>query len=263
MIKKIVILGAGNLAWHFVDKISKTDINIMQVFSITHKSAKKLADKYKLPYTDNPEDISADADIYLFMLSDTGLRELSEKFPHKNKTMVHTSGSLPMDIFKNKTNNYGVLYPYQTFRKEIEMDFSKIPMCIEASDSKTEKELSDFAETLNCKYYFFDSEKRKILHIAAVFACNFMNHSIHLGETILKNNNIDEKLLNPLLEQSFKNILNFSAKNTQTGPAVRNDNIIINKHIEILKNNSTLQEVYKILSKSIIEINNNNNENGK
>lgn len=252
MFKQIVILGAGNVATHFMNAISLTDIQVLQIYSRTEESAASLAGFYKTKHTSKLTDITEKADAYFFMLSDTGLIKTINNFPYRNRTLIHTAGSINADIFGKLTDNYGVLYPYQTFTKSIETDFSKTPLCIEASGIELQNCLMGFAEKLGCKYYFIDTQKRKILHLAAVFACNFMNHCIDLGERILESNEIDRNILFPLISQSLNKLNFISAAESQTGPAHRGDMQIINEHIKLLQYDKDLAELYKIITQSII-----------
>lgn len=252
MINKIAILGAGNVSHHFVKAFVESDYyTISQVYSRNLSSVRNLAQKYGLHYTDDIYNITDDADLYLFLLSDTGIREVVTKFPIRHKRMAHSSGSISINIFENLTDDYAVFYPFQTFRKEIQMDFSGVPVCIEASNKEFENQLTKLANDLSCKYYFYNSEQRIILHLAAVFACNFMNHSVHIGEEILKSANINPEIIKPLLRQSFNNILNYGAGKVQTGPAIRNDKVVINNHLSLLKKDPELQELYAIFTNSI------------
>lgn len=255
MLKRFVIVGAGNVAQHFANSLSSSGFEIIQVYSRTELSAKSLASKYNCSFTTEINNISDEADIYLFMLSDTGIIEKVKSFPHKNKIMLHTSGSISVDIFKDLTDNYGVFYPFQTFRKEISVDFKKTPICIEASNQSIEKVLRELSAKLGCESYYMNSEKRQALHVAAVFACNFMNHSVHLGEHLLDKYNIPRELLKPLLEQSFSNILSYSASKSQTGPAIRKDDKIIKSHLNLLKDDELLVKLYETITQSIIEKN--------
>lgn len=251
MLKHIVIVGAGNVAHHFAKALDQSGFKIVQVYSRTLSSAQKLALHLNCPPTTDINNIYSNADLYLFMLSDTGIKEVASKFPYKNKLMLHTSGSIPMQVFKNKTDRYGVIYPFQTFRREINIDFEKVPICIEACNDMVKQMLTDLSERLKCKSFYLNSEQRRTLHLSAVFSCNFMNHMINIGEKILDEKNIDREILKPLLEQSFSNIINHSAGNSQTGPAIRNDKEVMEKHLEILSDNESLKNIYLAISKNI------------
>ncbi|MDR2835572.1 MAG: DUF2520 domain-containing protein [Bacteroidales bacterium] len=248
---KIAIIGAGNVASHFVEKIKNTDIQILQICNRHINKAKKLANIVNAEAIDNFEQILPNADIYFFMLSDSGIVEIIDKIKSQKGIFVHTSGTLSKDIFKNHTNNYGVFYPFQTFSEKDKLNFNDLPILLDTSNKYTSEILEKFAQNLKCKVYNIDEKQRQIIHLSGIFASNFANHCVFLGEQILKNENIDIDIIQPLLKQSFNKIFSIGAKKAQTGPAYRNDEIIIEKHLKMLENNRNLSEIYKILSKSI------------
>ncbi|HOK37919.1 MAG TPA: DUF2520 domain-containing protein [Bacteroidales bacterium] len=254
MINSIVILGTGNVAFHLGKFLHTCNIKILQIFGrnvIDGENLGKILNSY---FINDISQISDKADLYIFAMTDTANYDIAVKANNlKGKFLVHTSGSLESSIFKNITDRYGVLYPFQTFTKNIEiLDYQKIPFCIESSDKKSLNELKDLIERLGCKFYEMDYERRKKLHLSGVFASNFMNHCVYLAEKILKNSEIDKEIMSSLLKQSFYKILKNGAYQSQTGPAIRNDEIIMNKHLKLLENNPIEKEIYKKLSESII-----------
>jgi predicted short-subunit dehydrogenase-like oxidoreductase (DUF2520 family) len=252
MINSVIICGSGNVAFHLARAFSSAGILIKQIYSRNTSSGNELADIAKCGFTNNLLKIETDADAYVFAMNDSANTEVAKLIKTKdNAIFLHTAGSLSMNIFQNKTKNYGVFYPFQTFSKDIDLDFSRIPICIEASNSQTLIAIIALAEKLSCKFYEIDEDKRKTLHLAGVFACNFMNHCVFLGEEILKSEGIPHDLLKPLLEQSFSKLLDSGAYSSQTGPALRNDKISIEKHLEYLQNDKNLSDIYNLLSSSI------------
>ena len=253
-IKKIVVLGAGNLAKSFISSLKEKDINVLQIYNRHIEKIENLAKTVNAEAIDNIENLSQEADAFFFMLSDTGIVEIVEKIQPTNAILLHSAGSVPIDIFKNKSENYGVFYPFQTFSVEAAVDFYDVPLCVNASNEITYNKIKNFAKILNCKIIKANEEERKYLHLSGVFACNFMNHCICIAEKILESKNLDKKLLLPLLKQSFNKVLETGAYHSQTGPAIRNDSETIAKHLEILKNDKILSEIYKIMTDSIINL---------
>ncbi|MCK9321644.1 MAG: DUF2520 domain-containing protein [Bacteroidales bacterium] len=248
----IVILGSGNVANHFAKALKKAEINIKQIFGRNIETVSELAKSINSSYTTNIADIVQDADIYFFIMNDEANISICNQINIKpNCILAHTAGSQSINIFKNKTPNYGVFYPFQTFTKSVETDFSNVPICLEASNNKTYLEFEKIAQKLNCKTFNLDASKREIVHLSGVFAANFMNHCVNIAEVILTENNISTDIIKPLLEQSFFKLLNNKAANSQTGPAIRNDNFTIEKHIELIKENKQYSEVYQVLTNSI------------
>ncbi len=251
---KVVLLGSGNVAFHLTDALISAGHKIEQIYGRNEKTTKELAKTANTSFCINPKDITPLADIYFFCMNDIANIEISGKINVKsNPIIVHTAGSQSMSIFKDKTKNYGVFYPFQTFTKGVKTDFSKVPVCIEASNDNTYQSLEKIADSLNCKSYNLDEKGRETLHLCGVFAANFMNHCVSLSEALLEENQISKDLIKPLLEQSFYKIINSGSQVSQTGPALREDQETINKHLNILKDNKQYSKVYQVLTESIIE----------
>ena len=159
-----------------------------------------------------------------------------------------------MNIFKNRFENFGVFYPVQTFSKTRNLDFSKIPICIEANSITLENELLELAKILSSSACVIDSEKRKFLHLSAVFASNFSNHMYDIAAEILSQKDISFDLLKPLIDETAQKAIDTGARNAQTGPAVRNDQKIIQNHIEMLKNQPEFEKIYRFVSESIFKL---------
>jgi len=163
--------------------------------------------------------------------------------------VVHTSGTSELSVLDSK-NKKGVFYPLQTFSKDKEIDFSSIPMCLEAENEEDFKTLENVAQTLSQKVFAISSEQRKSLHVAAVFVCNFVNHMYTIGNQICEENKVPFEVLQPLILETANKITDLKPETAQTGPALRNDTKTINKHLEFLQE-SNYQELYKLLTQSI------------
>ena len=261
MINSIIIFGSGNVASHLVPALLESNIKILQIFSRNKDTACKLAKLANADFVSDIKSILPSADAYFFAMNDLANTQIANSLNIEHgKIMVHTAGSLSMNIFMEKTNNYGVFYPFQTFSRDSDLDFSKVPICLESSNDYCMNELEGLADRLSCNHYKINEDERKTIHLAGVFACNFMNHTVYLGQNILENSGIPQSILMPLLEQSFNKIINRGAKDSQTGPAIRNDKISIEKHLEILQKNKNLYDLYKVLSESINKTYNSNED---
>jgi predicted short-subunit dehydrogenase-like oxidoreductase (DUF2520 family) len=139
----------------------------------------------------------------------------------------------------------------QTFSKAKKIDFKKVPLCIEAGNAKALQQLKVIAGNLSGVVDEVDGEQRKILHLAAVFACNFTNHLYHISQQLLESNGLNFDLLKPLIVETADKINGTLPKEAQTGPAVRGDDATIKTHLNMLQEDAGLQEMYIILSRSI------------
>ncbi len=250
---KFCIIGAGNLATHLAVELHRKAGEVIQLYSRTETSARKLADKIDCAYTTSVTQITPDADIYFTALKDSAVAEVLGRVNLKNKLIVHTSGSLPLSVLKNFSKNYGVFYPLQTFSKSREVDFREIPLFVEANNPTNEQRLTQLARQISGKVFVLDSSKRKSLHIAAVFACNFVNHFYALAGDYLEAQNIPFDVLRPLVAETAGKVQELSPNEAQTGPAVRFDENIIGDHLKALEAFPEMKTLYNSISKSIFE----------
>jgi len=249
--KNIVLIGSGNVATHLGLSLVNNGYNIKQVWSKQLKNADILAKKLDSTSTDALNNLK-NADFYIVSVKDDALESVIKQLNLNN--IIHTSGSIGLEVFNEKSENYGVFYPLQTFNKEINLNFSKTPICIEANNKLFESELLNIGNNLSDKVVTINSNQRKQLHIAAIFACNFTNHMFSLAYTILAKSYIDFKLLLPLINQTIIKLNKNNPSQMQTGPAKRKDKKVIQNHINNLSDKKT-QEIYKLISNSIMEKN--------
>jgi len=242
----IVILGGGNVAWHLTNALLKNDaVNVVQVYN---RSLEKIdCFKNSTSITNNLSELK-DADIYILAVSDNVISEISSALNLKNKLVVHTSGSMAMDELKS-TSKKGVFYLLQTFSKERKIDFSTVPICIEAETDADLHLLETLAKSMSKNCYRINSNQRKSLHVAAVFVNNFVNHLYHIGHEICEQNKVPFEILLPLILETANKITTLPPLEAQTGPAKRNDTKTIEKHTAMLTKNQ--QEIYTLLTKSI------------
>lgn len=248
---KIVFLGAGNLATGLSLEMQRVGMTISQVYSRTEESAAVLAKQLGCEYTVSTDGILPDADLYIFSVKDAALPDLISRIKPNSGLWVHTAGSVPMDIFKGYTERYGVFYPLQTFTKERRISLEGIPIFLELHNPDDEKMLRKVARALTKQIHILPSEKRKYLHLAAVFACNFTNHMYVLAGKILEKENIPVDVLLSLIDETAAKIHTLSPVEAQTGPAVRYDKNVIDKQLAMLDGDPAVRTIYQLLSQNI------------
>lgn len=249
---KIAIIGAGNVASHIAKALYKVNFEIVQILSANIKNSKELADICKCEYSNDLNDL-LEADLYIISVPDSEIGKIVAHQKLKNKFVAHTSGSVEMNILSSNSKKYGVFYPLQSFNKNKQVDFSTVPICLEASDDNSYEELNNIAKKISKNIYRINSEQREKIHIAAVFVNNFVNHIFTLANKIVANENVDIEILKPLISKTFENISNQNSSEIQTGPARRKDLLTIEKHLSELKNYpQNFSEVYKAITESII-----------
>ncbi len=251
LIHRIVILGTGNVAVRLSLALKAAELEIVQVYGRNKAKAKTLADKLNSAYTDELNLINHSADLYILCISDDALEEVIKKISFKDAFLVHTSGTTRIEIFGEKHEHFGVFYPLQTFSESKEVNFKNIPFCIEASTKDDKSKLITLAKRVSDHVQSINSEQRKTLHIAAVFASNFTNYFYSIAADILKKEGLSFDLLKPLIQESAAKILSQNPENAQTGPARRGDHKIIAEHLKSLDTNKDYKDLYELISKLI------------
>ena len=250
---RIVVIGAGNVASHLAPAIESSGVGaVVQVYSRKLQSARELTRKLQNAQAiDSEVAICDDAEVYLLSLVDDAIGPLVSRMPKRgNALWLHTSGSVGMEVLAPMSERYGVFYPLQTFSKGVEVDVSKVPLFIEGCTSGVEEEIRRFATPVFSHIYHADSHTRRMMHISAVFACNFTNYLWTIASELLKKEDLPFEVLHPLLEETLKKAFAVSPEKGQTGPAVRGDLAIVNKHLSVLDGQS--KEIYSLLSEAII-----------
>lgn len=255
-IKRVVFIGAGNLATNLAMAMYAKGFEITQVYSQTLESANKLGTMLDCRVTNVIEQLVPDADLYIFSVKDAALLSVVSQMHPNTGLWVHTAGSVPMEVFKPFTKRYGVFYPLQTFSKARLLDFSEIPFFIEANQPEDSQLLLAGAQKLSTKVYAADSEQRKYLHLAAVFACNFTNHMYAIAAQLSEQHGLPFDALQPLIAETASKISNLHPIEAQTGPAIRYDENVMNKQLELLKDES-LKQIYRDISNNIYKFSTN------
>ncbi|MBK6483082.1 MAG: DUF2520 domain-containing protein [Chitinophagaceae bacterium] len=248
---KIVIIGSGNVGYQMAWHLHNAGHQIIQVFSRHLPSAKWIGNLMDIPCTDSYSEISQEADIYLVTVKDDAISDVAEQLKLNGQVIAHTSGSVPGSVLKNVSDNFGIFYPLQTLSRNVSVDFSTIPICVDASNAATLHILRDLGGTLTGKIIEVNDEQRFAIHVAAVFANNFTNHLFSISQMILEQSGLSFEIFKPLINETVRKIQNHDPLNVQTGPAVRRDNLTIENHLEYLKKDGRFAEIYKVLTADI------------
>ena len=249
--KNIVIIGSGNVATHLAIAFLKAGHHISAVISRNENNAAQIAEKTRSHYSSDYTYIPAETDYIILAVKDEAIAEIASKLNAGNAIVAHTSGSVEMNIFENHAQNFGVFYPLQTFHKEKELEIREVPFFIEGNNETTANSLSELAKSISNNIHFVNSENRKVLHVAAVFVCNFTNHFYAIAESILVEKNLSLDILRPLIKETALQVMDKSPSQLQTGPAFRGDEKIMQQHLNYLAAKPELAELYKKLSESI------------
>ena len=243
---QIVLIGSGNVAFHLAKAFTEAQIPISQIFGRNTTELQKISEQFSIPFS---TETLADADLYIISVSDSSIAEVSTLIKNENVLVAHTSGSVSREALSGNFRK-SVFYPLQTFSKSKNLDYSKIPFFIDAENENDEEILKNLASKISKNVMLANDEKRKYIHLTAVFACNFVNHLYARAKEISDSQGIPFDYFLPLIDETTQKIHELEPKLAQTGPAIRNDEKVLKLHESLLTDEEKLK-IYKTLNESI------------
>jgi predicted short-subunit dehydrogenase-like oxidoreductase (DUF2520 family) len=257
-----IIIGTGNVAWHLAYALQGAGEELAGMLSREAGKAQELAQSLSptLPFYSFETYISdgQEVDAYLLAVADDVIIDVSQKLTYfPTSIALHTSGTRSLSALSHLQEvgwKTGIFYPLQTLTKGKTVDWKQIPLLLESEDLPTLQKLEEVAHKISDKVVFSTSEKRLWLHLTAVMTANFMHHLCTIGNELLVEQNLSIDLLKPLLQETLTKAVLPDGKKHQTGPAKRNDQQTIAKHLALLERFPTWQPIYKAITDSILEM---------
>jgi predicted short-subunit dehydrogenase-like oxidoreductase (DUF2520 family) len=253
--RHIILLGAGRVAQHLGPALWRAGHIVTHVWSRTLTSAVAVAAQVPGAQATTSLDfrLLPAADIYIICVPDGAVAPVlaAAQFPAA-AVVVHTAGALPLAVFEDYPGvRGGVLYPLQTFSAGRLIDWATIPLCVEAATPADQETVLSLARSLSQVVELVATPQRQTLHVAAVFACNFTNHLLGIGQALLQEANLPFTLLEPLIRETVQKALAHPPFSVQTGPAVRHDMATLERHRALLLAHPAWQQIYNQLTTSI------------
>ena len=243
----VVLIGTGNVSTKLAQAFSRSDeVQLLGIYGRKERKGEVLSSGHEVLEIGDVDDR---ADIIVIAVKDDAISAVQKEFRSSKALIVHTAGSIPIDELL-PINRRGVFYPLQTMSADRDVDFKTVPLCLECASIEDRGLLEKLARSVSESVRWVDSRARKHLHLAAVFTNNFVNHMIRQAENICEEHELPKEILYPLLDETIAKAKILGANKAQTGPAVRGDKSVIEKHLELLPNKAR-QELYKTISLSI------------
>lgn len=248
----ICLIGTGKLSRHLAKKLRLYKGKPIYIWGRNSDKSAQIAREFELIHLEDLMQIPMNC-VAIFCVSDHAIETLANKLKGIADYMVHLSGTQTIHVLTKYTLNAAVMWPVQSFSFQSHMEWKRIPLVLEVSNTDAKEWLMELVNALGGMPVFLDEESRKKLHLAAVVSNNFLNHLMVLTETWCIENKLDFQLLLPLISQSIANLNDQSPTELQTGPASRNDQTIVQAHLDMLQAHAQLKEVYTLMSSQISE----------
>jgi len=248
---RISFIGAGRVAGALCRRLYNKGCKIENIVSRSPGYGPDLAAECNASWFVK-KDFGADSDLIIVSVQDKYLIEVLGNIRCSNPAIVaHTAGSYGLEVFPSTIEHKAVLYPLQTFSHGRETDFLNLPFFIEGSDEDSIRMMEQIVNITGGNPIRSNADERRKLHLAAVFACNFTNHMLTLSKKMANEAGVDFSLLEHLIRETVNKALEIGPENSQTGPAVRNDQVTIDRHLDLLGSNDAARELYLLITQSI------------
>jgi len=250
--KNIYIIGSGKIAFSLSTAFRKSNINILGIYSRNKNTGEKLAKKINSKFF-KELDVPKKTDLIIICIPDDEIKNVAKKI--KTNAIIHTSGCSDIKLLKNCSHNYGVMWPIQTFLQDKKAHFKNVPICIEANNKIFYEKLRSLFSLISNKVINVNFKQRKLIHLSAVFSCNFSNYLYSVSEDLLNQEKLDFVILKSLIIETTNNALKYKPKKNQTGPAKRKDLGTIKKHLDLLslKQKKEYFDIYNVITNNIIK----------
>lgn len=254
---EIGFIGAGKagvtLGSYFVNRglsvkgyVSRTKLSALHASALTQSHAydtmQELLEACNVVFITTPD--SDIASVYEEMLP----------FGIRDKLIIHTSGSLSSDIFRDSKQYHAFgysLHPMYAFSKK-DGSFEQLEQAYFTLEGAEEKrfEVKNMLSRLGNPVLFIDTKHKPLYHLANVLASNFVLALISQSLGCLEHCQIsgDEALsaLMPLIKANIANIEQVGVTAALTGPIERNDLLTVQKHLQVMP--KELKGLYQDLS---------------
>lgn len=250
---RLSFIGTGNVASHLMNAFNNAQHEIVEIVSKNIQNAEHYAQLYNAKCIAEPNQLTDQVDFIFVCVNDSNIESIAKELVNHKACIVHTAGSVNIEVLNSDQHKSAVIYPLQTFSKNKHIEFANVPFFVECNDSNIRSNIKQLLDSIHANMHEADSKQRMSLHIAAVFACNFSNHLYSIAADILKENNLEFNVLQSLIQETVDKVQILDPNDAQTGPAKRNDLITLEKHLEFLKSNESYHSVYQLLSKQIKE----------
>jgi predicted short-subunit dehydrogenase-like oxidoreductase (DUF2520 family) len=249
----ISFVGAGKVTEALCQEFHQIGHVIRTIVSTGRQNGERLAELSGAKWSSSPV-FGNGNDIIIAAVPDNKLVQVLEAIKCSGDTIVaHTAASFGLEVFPDTIIKRGLFYPLQTFSTGRKANLNEIPVFIEASDEETDSVLKDIASSVGCKIYETDAERRRMLHVAAVFVSNFTNHMLTSGKEISSVAGFSFDILIPLIRETVSKAIENGPEKSQTGPAIRHDLNTLEKHKELLSFSPEMRRMYEEVSKSIMD----------
>jgi len=241
---KIVVIGAGKLAYSLSSALVKSGYNVQSIVSRKLNSAKSLAKQFSIPqYSNSLKNIPAEVNVFFLTVPDGEIKKVADALSEIKKNFVgslciHFSGVENISALKalaKKGCATGSLHLIRPFPSKNIVDIKNSPASIETESMQSKTFLLQLCRKLKLKSHTINSEEKVFHHIAAVHSSNFLVGNLFNAFSLISSKSkYPQSILKKTTQSALDNVFKLSPAKALSGPIDRGDVYTIKKHIETL-----------------------------
>jgi len=241
---KIVVIGAGKLAYSLSSALVKSGYNVQSIVSRKLNSAKSLAKQFSIPqYSNSLKKIPAEVNVFFLTVPDGEIKKVADALSGIKKNFVgslciHFSGVENISALKalaKKGCATGSLHLIRPFPSKNIVDIRNSPASIETESRQAKAFLIQLCRKLKLKSHFISSDEKVFHHLAAVHSSNFLVGNLFNAFSLISSkSNLPKNILRQTTQSALDNVFKLAPARALSGPIDRGDIYTIRKHIEML-----------------------------
>lgn len=250
------IVGSGNTAGALaaaIKQAKESKFYLSGIFARDAREAAKLAGEAAA--SGSISDMKTAEGLLILAVSDDAIREVAELISGFNLqeelVCCHVSGAAGLDTLEPLAQlglRVGSIHPLQSFPAGAGSEYFR-DICISVLSPEAENLLTEFVEGLNCRPVPVTEQQKKELHMAAVFASNYLVALMELvNRTAEGLGQPLSEVLGPLIQSTLANVRDKGTVPSLTGPVSRGDSGTIESHLELIKRKQDEQMMHSYKS---------------
>lgn len=241
---KIVVIGAGKLAYSLTPALIKSGFDVQVVISSKLNSARNLSRKFSIPtYSTSLDKITDKVDTYFITVPDGEIKKVADQLSKLKRDFtdnfcVHFSGVenvSALSSLKKKGCIVGSIHIIRPFPSKDFVEIKNSPASIEAGDKQAKVFLNKLSKKLKLRAYPIGSDEKVFQHLAAVHSSNFLVGNLFNAFSLMDSkSNLPKDILRKTTLSALNNVFELSPVKALSGPVDRGDVYAIKKHIDEL-----------------------------
>jgi predicted short-subunit dehydrogenase-like oxidoreductase (DUF2520 family) len=241
---RLGILGGGRAAWAFGSAWKRIGWPLSGIW-LRDESHSHITERLETPRVDLA-DLAAESELLLLAVSDRAVPECASAVPETEAIVFHASGSLLA------VRGGFSLHPLKALPPVGEpSDLEGTLLVFEGEHRRTAKLIS---AAVGARFCEIEPDQKALYHAAAVFGANYVAASLDIAQQLMSRvglGDVREDLV-ALAQSAIENWRRNTDARRFTGPAARGDREVMHRHMEALRDDPQLAQIYELVAGQIL-----------